>query len=416
MAAILFYLVAAAVSVAAVVRAGRVRSSDNKPASRAYVVLLAALGVTFAVMATPSQAWVNRFVPDLFKLVGNCSSLVAAFGAQTLTLRTSFPSERAVVKVRLRLVGLLVVLSVLVVMFFWPHPVTLTGSFDAYLAADPTLAVYTLAYSLYIGAATGDIAVMSWRFSRHAARYLRAGLRVIALAGVVGTCYAATKIAIVVQHVATGSRQGAGDQSGVCHAPFGSPACAVAVGIPGVTVLVLVLGVLLAGGATRLDRLHRRVDQYRAYRRLEALWHHLDEALPEIVRMPGEPRRPAVPRDIQWHLARRLVQIRDGLLLLAPYRSPEVATEAHAAAQRAGLADTERDAVVEAAQIAAALQARAAGISTPTDAPAPPRERLGDLESETAWLQRVSRAFAQSPIVAAYRTPPPVREPRDRAS
>ncbi|MDQ3886138.1 MAG: hypothetical protein M3308_03780, partial [Actinomycetota bacterium] len=275
MAAVLFYLVAAAVGVAALVRAARVRASDNTQAGRAYVVLLAALAVTFTVMAPPSQAWVNQFVPDLFKLVGNCSTLIAAFSAQALMLYTSNPAPQATAKLRPRLVGLLVVLAVLVTMFFWPHPVVLTGSFDPYLALDPTLAVYTLAYALYLGLAAADITVGAWRFSRHTARYLQVGLRVIALAGALSAAYAAAKIMIVIERVTTGSREPTGNAAGVCHAAFGSPGCAVAVGLPAVTVLVLVVGVLLASGATRLDRLHRWIGQYRAYRRLEPLWRHL---------------------------------------------------------------------------------------------------------------------------------------------
>ena len=406
MAAILFYVVATAALAAAFVRARRAAANGSTPASNAYVALLTALGVTFAVMATPSQAWVNRFVPDLFKLVGNCSSLIAAFFGEALILYTSYTRERARMKLRLRLVGLLAVLGVLVVAFFWPHPVTLTGSFDAYLAIDPTLVVYTLAYSLFVGAAAGDIAIMSWRFSRHTARYLRAGLRVIAVAGVGGVIYAAAKIAIVVEHVATDSRQGAGDEAGVCHATFDSPACAVVVGIPGATVLALVIGVLLASGATRMDRIHRRGGQLRAYRRIEPLWSHLHDAFPEIARMPDEPHAITELRGIEWHLARRLVQIRDGLLLLAPHRNPAIANEVRTAARQAGAGDL--DAVVEAAEIAAALKARAARtapVLDPPDPPDPPRGHLGDIDAEIEWLQRVSRAFTRSPFVAPYRSP-----------
>src|SRR5438067_1912511 len=146
MAAILFYVVATAALAAALVRARRAAANGSTPASNAYVALLTALGITFAVMATPSQAWVNRFAPDLFKLVGNCSSLIAAFFGEALILYTSYTHERAAMKLRLRLAGLLAVVGVLVVTFFWSHPVTLTGSFDAYLAIDPTLVVYTVAY------------------------------------------------------------------------------------------------------------------------------------------------------------------------------------------------------------------------------------------------------------------------------
>lgn len=411
MAAILFYAVAVAALTAALVRARRADASGGTSALRAYVALLTALGVTFAVMATPSQEWVNRLAPDLFKLVGNCASLIAGFCGEALILYTSCPRGRVTMKLRLRLAVLLVVLSVLVAMFFWPHPVTLVGSFDAYLSVDPTLVIYTLAYSLFVGAAAGDMAIMLWRFSRHASRYLRAGLRVIAVSGVGGVVYAAAKIAIVIEHVATNSSEGAGDEAGVCHAPFASPACAVVVGIPGIAVLALVMGVLLASGATYLDRIHRRVDQLRAYHRIGPLWRHLHEAFPEIARMPNTPRVITELRGVEWRLAQRLAQTRDGLLLLAPHRSLAIAHEVRTTAQQAGWDD--RDAVVEAVQIAAALTARAAGAPPAHDPPDPPTERLDDIDAEIAWLQRVSRAFARSPVVATYRSTP-VKETHDR--
>lgn len=403
MAAVLFYLVAAAALLAAGIRAGRLRTSGNQPAARAYVLLLFALGTTFAVMAPPSQAWVNRAVPDLFKLVGNCSTLVAAFGAEMLVLFTSHPGDEAKTRIPPRMAGLLLAIAVLIAMFFYPHPVELTGSFDAYEGSDPTLAVYTLAYALYLGIAVGDVTIMCWRFSQHTAGALRVGLRVIAAAGAIGVLYAIGKIAILARHTATGSHRGAGNASGVCHSPFSSPACAVAVGVPGVAVLALVVGVLLAVGAARLDRARHWVGQYRAYRQVEPLWRELYDALPEIAHAPDEPLRPTVPRDVPFHLARRLVQIRDGLLVLAPYRDPDVAVDVRAAIEDTSRTRGETDATVEAAQIAAALRTYVTGAPPAPGPPDPPSQQFDDLDAETAWLQQVSRAFSHSPVVAAYR-------------
>lgn len=412
MAAVLFYLVAAAALLAAGIRAGRLRTSGNQPAARAYVLLLSALGTTFAVMAPPSQAWVNRAVPDLFKLVGNCSTLVAAFGAEMLVLFTSHPADEAKTRIPPRMAGLLLAAAVLIAMFFYPHPVELTGSFDAYEGSDPTLAVYTLAYALYLGTAVGDVTIMCCRFSQHTAGALRIGLRVIAAAGAIGVLYAIGKIAILARHIATGSHRGAGNASGVCHSPFSSPACAVAVGVPGVAVLALVVGVLLAVGAARLDRARHWIGQYRAYRQLEPLWRELCDVLPEIAHAPAEPRRPTASRDVPLRLARRLVQIRDGLLILAPYRDPDIAADVHAAIDRTGIAKSEIEATVEAAQIAAAIRTYLTGAPPAPGPPEPPAQHPDQLDTETAWLQRVCRAFVHSPVVASYHRPS-TKEPCD---
>lgn len=84
--------------------------------------------------------------------------------------------------------------------------------------------------------------------------------------------------------------------------------------------------------------------------------------------------------------------------------------------RRAGLAGIERDTVIEAAHIAAALRARAAGVLATADPPNPPHEQPGDLDSEIAWLQRVSGAFTRSPFVTTYRTQPAAKESHDRPS
>ncbi|GAA4864111.1 DUF6545 domain-containing protein [Saccharopolyspora rosea] len=104
---------------------------------------------------------------------------------------------------------------------------------------------------------------------------------------------------------------------------------------------------------------------------------------------------PEADGDAHWRLARRLVEIRDGLLLLAPYRDPALDAELRTAS-----ADP---AVVEAARVAAALSAHRRGAPPRPDPPEPPAVQAADVASETAWLRRVARAYHRSPVVARYR-------------
>uniref|UniRef100_UPI003F497C9C MAB_1171c family putative transporter n=1 Tax=Amycolatopsis sp. CA-151526 TaxID=3239921 RepID=UPI003F497C9C len=410
MAALLFYLVTVVAVAAAIVRARRVRTSPNRAAAAAYVLLLAALAIVFAVMATPSQAWVNRFVPDLFKLVGNTGTLVAAFAATMLVAFTARPHAHPGRLIGRRAAVLAAAVAVLIVTFCLPHPVTLTGSFDAYLAIDPTLVVYTITYSAYLVVCGTDFTVNVWRFSAHPEGLLRVGLRILAVGGIAGIAYAVAKIAIVVQHVLTHSRTGAGDAGGVCHAAFSSPACAVAVGAPALAATLLLIGVLFTAGAARAEHRRRLLRYRRTLRRLEPLHRALRAALPEIGR--GADVLPHA-QDVPLALAQRVVEIRDGLLLLSPYRRPDVAEAALARTRETGLSGPEQAAVVEAAQLAAALTDHAAG--RPPDTPAshaPTAGSLtsanaaedGDFDTELSWLDRVAHAYATSPIVAAQRT------------
>lgn len=128
--------------------------------------------------------------------------------------------------------------------------------------------------------------------------------------------------------------------------------------------------------------------RYRRYRQLGPLWRDLYRADPAIALDP--PGLFAVGQ-LRLRLYRRVIEIRDGLLALRPYRDPDVAAAARDRATRAGLVGQHRDAAVEAATIAAALHLRATG--------PPPHDHEttvaggDDLAAETAFLVLVARAY-----------------------
>ncbi|WP_158303220.1 MAB_1171c family putative transporter [Prauserella endophytica] len=382
-AALLFYVCAAASFAAALLRLSRVRTNPNPRGAQAYGLILVAMAVTFTAMATPTQAWINQSVPDGGKLLGNTSTLVAAFGVVALSLYTRWPVEQAGPKVRRRALWLAVTAAVLLVTFFWPHPVVLTGSFDGLYALDPSLAIYTVAYASYLGIALIDFVRLSLQFIGQAPPVLRWGLRLLATAGALGVTYAASKIAIVVHRLVTGSRAGTGNEDGVCHAAFSSVGCTVAVGGPGLVALLLIAGVVACAYSARLENLAQWTASIRTYRRLEPLWRAVTTAVPEVHRsgLPADDLED--PRDIRVRLNRRYVEIRDGLLLLSPYRIP---------------APSPGDAHAEAAAIRSAIEAKRAGHEPVHDSPAAPlahHDSTVDLDraTDTAWLERVAREF-----------------------
>lgn len=150
-----------------------------------------------------------------------------------------------------------------------------------------------------------------------------------------------------------------------------------------------------------LERARRgnRLSGARAYRRLAPLWAMLYEAVPEI----SETTVPAGIPPTRWRLYRRVTAIRDIALVLRPFRNPAVADRAETAARAAGVTADERAAAIEAAVLAAAAHARRTGqraLNKPCAAEDP--LWLGpDLDSEAAWLVKVARALAASPLVSA---------------
>lgn len=137
----------------------------------------------------------------------------------------------------------------------------------------------------------------------------------------------------------------------------------------------------------------------RFHRRIEPLWSVLNAAVPEIAfHHPGA--------GMDFRLYHRIVEIRDSSLALRVYFHPSVRTWVETAARRDRITDqTEIAVLVDAANIAAALEAHAVGhrFHTNPSTAAVPHELDPDVEAEARWLIRVADAFVRSPIVESVR-------------
>jgi hypothetical protein len=133
---------------------------------------------------------------------------------------------------------------------------------------------------------------------------------------------------------------------------------------------------------------------YRLHRGLGPLWWALYRADPTIALDPPSVPDVMVLRHLRLRVYRRVIEIRDGLLVLQPYRCPAVATAARARAVATGLSGRALEAAVEAETVAAALRSRLTA--------AAPVPRSGpitggvDLADDTAFLTQVSAVYRQS--------------------
>jgi hypothetical protein len=152
--------------------------------------------------------------------------------------------------------------------------------------------------------------------------------------------------------------------------------------------------------------------RYRAYRRLYPLWQALFRAHPEMpLLMPPGPLTDALTvRHLNQRLRQRAIEIHDGLLVLRDHMDAQVADVARRLARTAGLQGIEAQAVVEAAQVAAALHKtrfrltlpRPGDAADPAELPnAPELEAFEQVNTdlELTWLEAVSTAYASSPLV-----------------
>ncbi|ONI81181.1 hypothetical protein ALI144C_21830 [Actinosynnema sp. ALI-1.44] len=169
--------------------------------------------------------------------------------------------------------------------------------------------------------------------------------------------------------------------------------------LPLLAAVFVLIGVTLPtwARALGLSALFGWFGRMRDYHRLRPLWLALYRATPHIALVAPRPALlDLLPTDLDLRLYRRVIEIRDGRLALQPYLDPEVGAAARADADLTG---RELDALVEAKMLAAAMAAKRAG------APARDSELVTiagglDLQSDTAFLLDVARAYRRSPTAA----------------
>ncbi|MGX7828158.1 MAB_1171c family putative transporter [Actinokineospora sp. 24-640] len=158
----------------------------------------------------------------------------------------------------------------------------------------------------------------------------------------------------------------------------------------GVTTWLMVAGVLVPVAA----RTVRAVREARDLRALGPLWADLTSVVPHV-RLPAS----AVPRrSIDFRLYRRVIEIRDALMVLRDHADP---AEIAAARARAAAADpAERDALTTAYWLSSAIAARGAG-APPAESPTPADDiPSDDWASEIAFLRTLAR-LRESELVGA---------------
>ncbi|MDP8930083.1 MAG: hypothetical protein M3O70_16320 [Actinomycetota bacterium] len=141
----------------------------------------------------------------------------------------------------------------------------------------------------------------------------------------------------------------------------------------------------------------RWLDEYRAHWHLYPLWRALYHSNPEIALVPPASlvANALTMRRVGFHLYRRVIEIRDGVLALRRHFDPRVAHAARERGRAAGLVDEDLQALVEAESLIGALRAKEQGLA-PVEA-ALPTDAVGgtDLPSEASYLQKVARYYAE---------------------
>jgi hypothetical protein len=373
------------------------------PAVFMMCVCLGLTGVTFTVSTPAVAAALDRAVgvPNLAAFCIHISAVTLSFAVQVQVIHWAHDPGAAAPRVRRRLIALGAVVLVMGVLFASTWEPTreahylLSGS----RTGGAQFLLYLGFYLAAVGVGYAVAAWMSWQYAKVCAKpWLRRGLRINAVGFALVLGYVGTRAATLV-----GAKLGGDPESYEFLVPV----------FAGLALLLTLAGMVLPNWGPRFDAVREALARRRDLRRLEPLWRAFYDVVPGIALDPPGSRRFLVGREIGLRLLRRVIEISDGRLAVAPYVPAATEPAARARATAAGLTGEELEAVVEASRIAAGLAAMARGDAAsglgPSADPAADGAATGgdgDLADEVARLVRVARAFTSSPVVAAARDLP----------
>jgi hypothetical protein len=357
----------------------------GQPAGRpvACVITWFPLGLALALRAPVIAASVNKIahVRNLSVLAGNSLTLISTCSMMIVLVYFTEPAaRRGRRKFWLRLGLLAGTLSCMISLFVWSLLSSPPVDFLAHRS------VQSLAYVLiYLGYLAAGMADFFRLFVRHvpytSCRYLFRGLWLMALGSALGILYCAVYGYSTVAAYLQLTELGPPIVTTVLLAPI-----VTSVLFPSAACVLLVMGSTAGGWGPCLRRGRELLEDYRSYLRLGPLWQALAEVAPEAI----------PPRDMTTNLTigqkryRRIIEIRDMILTLHPYRDPVLATDAAAALAGAG----ESSPAAAAGVVVSAILARREGrLTAGSPGVAMAAQPGADLAAESHWLEAVSAAL-----------------------
>jgi hypothetical protein len=392
------YVAASLLVVCLVYQLLALRRDPRNPVRRGLAVMFGALTVAVVPGVEPVYLAFDAFVgvPNAARYVQHLGAITGFCAVQILLRFVARDPAAARAGVWPRVGGLVAVAAVMLVLFsLAPLDVEAPDDFVERYGGAPWVAPYLVLYLAYLTVGVVDVVVSCQQHARRSGDtpWLRLSFRLLQLAGVIGLAYLASKLVVTVA-VARGIRPPMPDGA--------------------VSRVLVSAGAICAATAVLLPVVRARVvaardwrRRWRLHRTLYPLWMDIARVVPHV-RLHGSGRHGRLAHvrdavlDMPWLLYRRVIEIQDGLLDLRFHRDPDAAPTAATLAERAGLSGAEFRAVVEAADIVCAVRAMETGATARvSDGAVPPLTQGAD--DLPAWLGRVARAYADSPVVALTR-------------
>jgi hypothetical protein len=393
---VVYVVTAAAAWSVFVYKALELRRNDN-PFRRSFCALAALMAMAFTMGAPPIIGRLEH-ATGLLAAWSLCFVVLSGAAVHATLLLWTYPADEAWRRIRPRwwFYGLAATAMLILCLVGRVSPDGVPAGANAEIperiyGRTPFVADAMLIYVVALGYATVDGTRLLWRSVRSVdRRWLRRCLRLLTVSGIIN-CVSCASLVVFISGLRVGLDLEAAQRAHTALAGLG-----VTVGAVGAT----------------LPKLGPRLDRLVACHRLHPLWLALYRANPDVVLDP--PRLMWIDRWKPWgvdlRLYRRIIEIRDSRLALRPYMDPALAARIRSEAERGGATGEELDASVEAAVLAAAIDAKLSGGCrrpaevTPVDDPNPGH----DLAAETAWFTRVAEAFVRPTATGLWRAQVPV--------
>ncbi|MEY9860567.1 hypothetical protein ABH935_006204 [Catenulispora sp. GAS73] len=354
------------------------------------------LYLSFALIFTAgwSEVW-NRTdawtgLPESNTLITMC--LVVCYSASQLALLQlwSYSPDRARRRIKVTISIVTVVLTAMITLFVHSDSTHhLQQSFKDWYGGSVEYDTYLFIYLTTYTTAEVEVIRLCRRYAKvMSPSWLRTGLITASIGAAIGLFYSVTRLADITAALADVDI---------------SPLENVAEVGAGLGALLVMIGLTLHWWGPRISALAQRSRRLIAYIRLRPLWacfYTLDASIAFDDRRSGSALARArtamrLLGDVEYYVARRVVEIRDGILTLRPYQDPAYAEHVRTLFANRGLVNDDLDAAVTAEQIHAALDAREAAAhgdrtSSPTVGNSP-----ADLDAELAWLLKVTKHFTK---------------------
>lgn len=359
------------------------------------ILLFSALAVT--ALLPPVYVAIDRLagMPNLSRLLGNGSILLASWLVQLSIWRLNYPERPLWPRVRSSGMIALAILATMAVLFVAaPVDGEEAADFTGRYAQEPTIRVYRAVFLGYLAYTAIEFIRLSWRYAGRTTRALLFLSEHLLIAGAsLGLAYILHEISRILFSLA-----------GLAY-PVPDAAGITALLLAGALVLMIVGSTLPTWGRyVGAEYPARWLAGYRTYRQLYSLWHAISNAFPEVVLHParwGSPLADVLTGRLSFRSYRRVIEIRDGYVRLQGYRDPRAHRHAAELCRHAQVPDEERSPILEAADVAAALRAHA--LHSNYDASNGPLPIVGGetVADDAGHLALVSQQFHRSRIVRA---------------